>query len=440
MWYFSEDGIEGDFRKIDLPDLLEGRIALADTGDDSDRIYVLGKGPRLYRITFAADDKPAVEPVIDLPESLFEADPGMDTSSYNMAIATEPDQSEMVFIGGQSVTAGDFGAAVFRRWVSATVDGDLSFGFLASNKDTPGKDGTFVGRGVHADVHKICLVNVGGDLHGWVACDGGVFRSTSAGLNGSYGACNNGLAVLEGGFVASHPTSDHFMILGTQDNGGLQRVGDTVWLLTTALAGDAGGVAFHPGSPRYFIGQYTHALWRSGVSDPAGTGQFAQPVQRGVERAKESEDLENAAASFYSGIAVALGSVPPVVAKAAIGTNRVWVSEDWLPTGPLLNSWQTLPSGSDPRARNPRDYRTDIMDESYGAVTAPRWAADGRLFVLRERTVLVFTPPAGAGFDEVACRSADEDGERLRPVQGQRHRSSRIGLPAAAGRLERPGD
>jgi hypothetical protein len=133
------------------------------------------------------------------------------------------------------------------------------------------------------------------------------------------------------------------------------------------------------------------------VTDAGGTGQFVQPVLREAADAEESEKNEDEAASFYSGIDVAPGSVPAVVAKVAIGTNRVWVSEDWAPTTLLRNTWQTLPSGIDPRARNPRDYRSDIMDGDYGAVTATRWAADGRLFVLRERTVLVFTPPPVAG-------------------------------------------
>ena len=398
--YYSEDGIAGDFEEIPLPGLKKkGRLALAYSDHDTDRMHVLAKGPRLYRVTFSDNDKPTAQRVVDVPEALFGEKQKDETSFYNISVAVDPNNSEMVFIGGSYVEdGGHFTAALFRASVSSNRNNDLDFTFFPDNQEKPAEDSTYVGRGVHADVHKICLVRVGAELHGWVACDGGVFRSVEAGVKGSYHPCNDGLAVLEGGFVASHPTSDHFMILGTQDNGVLQRVGDSVWLHTDTLGGDGGGVAFHPGAPRYFLGQYIHASWDSGVKDPvAGTGQFAQPVLRQAARAKESEKLENEAASFYSGIAVAPGSVPAVVAKVAIGTNRVWVSEDWGPTTLFQNTWQTLPSGIDPRARNPRDYRSDVMDFWYGAVTATRWADDGRLFVLRERTVLVFTPPLVAG-------------------------------------------
>ena len=415
--YYSEDGITGDFEEISLPGLKKGgRLALAYSDDETDRMYVIAKGPLLYRVTFSGNDTPTSLRVVDIPEALFGPKQKDETSSYNIAVAVDPSDSEMVFIGGSYVEDVKHSTAALFRAKILNLNNDLDFTFFPDNQEKPAEDATYVGRGVHADVHKICLVKVGDKLHGWVACDGGVFRSTSAGLKGSYVACNDGLAVLEGGFVASHPTSDHFMILGTQDNGVLQRVGDSVWLHSDTLGGDGGGVAFHPGTPRYFVGQYIHAWWGSGVEDAAGagTGQFAQPVLREAPHAKESEEKEDAAASFYSGIDVAPGSVPAVMAKVAIGTNRVWVSEDWGPTTLLRNSWQTLPSGIDPRARNPRDHSTDVLDKSYGAVTATRWAADGRLFVLHQGTVLVFTPPSVAGSTKWPGTGADQDREHLR--------------------------
>ncbi len=396
--FCSDSGIAGPFERIALPGLKAGRIALT-ANESASRAFVLGAGPTLHRISFPNNDKPSAEQVLDVPELLFgKKSNGSNSAFHNIAVAVDPDNALRVFIGGSAtMSGGEWSASLFRSVLSLNAALKPSFGFGAVNQDKPGDDSTYLGAGVHADVHRICLVKVGTELHGWIACDGGVFRSTTADRLGSYTSCNVGLAVLEGGFVASHPTNDHFVILGTQDNGVVQRVGHSVWMHTQGIGGDGGGVAFHPTSSRYFIGQYTSAAWRSGAELADGTGTLAPPVMRnGV--GKDSQEKEDDIASFYSGVDVMPVAPGSVNARIAIGTNRVWISEDWTPSGKVANTWKTLPSGIDPRARNPRDNGTDVFDVELGKVIAPRWHPDGRLFVLYERGIIVFTPPAnGAG-------------------------------------------
>ncbi len=395
--FCSDDGIAGPFRRIPLPGLKAGRIALA-AHESSARVYALGGGPTLHRISFPDDDDPTVLRVGDVPELLFgKKKDGRNSSSHNIAVAVEPDESSRVYIGGSATDFnGSWNASLFRAGVALDTNLDLSFRFSAGNQDNPGNDNAYIGPGVHADVHRICLVKVGAETHGWIACDGGVFRSTAAGIAGTYTSCNVGLAVLEGGYLASHPTNDHFVVMGTQDNGVVQRVGDSVWMHTQEITGDGGGVAFHPTSPRYFLGQYTGASWYSGVESPLGTGALAPPVMRSHPKL-ESEKNEDTAASFYSGVDVMATAPAALTARIAIGTNRVWISEDWTPSGRVPNTWKTLPSGIDPRTRSPRDNGTDVLDNDFGKVIAPRWHPDGRLFVLYQRALILFTPPASAG-------------------------------------------
>ena len=63
----------------------------------------------------------------------------------------------------------------------------------------------------------------------WVACDGGVFVSTRSGAEGTFVSRNAGLAVIEAGFVAGHPTNDAVVVLGAQDNATQRRVGESLW-------------------------------------------------------------------------------------------------------------------------------------------------------------------------------------------------------------------
>ena len=138
--YYSEGGITGDFKEIPLSGLKKGRIALAYSEGETDRMYVLAKGPLLYRVTFSDSDPPTALRVVDVPESLF-GEKKNDSSGYNIAVAVDPNESRMVFIGGSTVSdGGHWTASLFRSFIMVNGDLDLDFTFAAANKDDPAAD------------------------------------------------------------------------------------------------------------------------------------------------------------------------------------------------------------------------------------------------------------------------------------------------------------
>jgi hypothetical protein len=366
--YTSTAGTAGPFQKLDLPNILSnGRLGIAIAPNDQTVAYVLGSGPRLWRIAGVSATQ-----VQNLPNQLFSS--ANDQSFYDLAVAVHPDNKDIVALGGAAAHAdGEWSASLFKCTIAPAGVG-LSAGFNAANQNTPSNDPTFIGNGVHSDVHQIRFIKVGAGYHMWVGCDGGAFRSTDSGNKYSFVASNSGLAVLETGFVASHPESDAFVIAGAQDNGALLRIGDTVWMHSDQVGGDGGAALIHPVKKRYFAAQYTQAKWYS-------NGTLKQPVVRNYP-ATSSEKEENGNASFYSG-----GDVRQVGAtnqvRLAVGTNRVWLADNWDPEA-AATAWVTLPSKTDPRAGGGTDVSTDTYDKKTGSVITCRWMDDNRLMVLMQ--------------------------------------------------------
>ena len=182
----------------------------------------------------------------------------------------------------------------------------------------------------------------------WVATDGGVFVSTQAGRVNTFAPRANGLAALEVNFVASHPTSSHFAAIGTQDNGRHSRVGDAVWEET--MGGDGGGVAFHPNLSQIIVSQTYFTSWDA---DPAGT--FVDPLGQGSRLVSPFSDRESRLSAFYSGATAVRRTLAS--ARLALGTNRVWLTDDLGIAKP--NTWNVLPYPGGPVV-NPRAGGADL--------------------------------------------------------------------------------
>ncbi len=193
-----------------------------------------------------------------------------------------------------------------------------------------------IGTGVHADIHAIRLTGPSGaNRQVWVGCDGGVYLSGSAGKVHTFAPRGTGLAVLEAGFSAAHPTVSHLVAAGMQDNGTQVRTGDTVW--EEILQGDGGGVLLDPSAPHRVIAQYIRAGWKADPQD----GRFCSPTSRLVNGGAFSTDRENSGdnASFYS--APAAVTTGPGRTRLAVGTNRVWLTDN-LGSAPVT-TWGVLP-------------------------------------------------------------------------------------------------
>ncbi len=398
----------GPFTKVDLPGLQDGRVSLAVSSDGT-IVYALGDGPRLWRVTGTTATR-----VSNVPAALFGG--GSDSSEgeeeeeeeagrgaghpehalppeatgnqafYDMVLAVDPDHPEVIVLGGSAVEVSN--ASLFK----CTVQGpggsphlDYSPAHDAAT-DSPAKDPTFIGFGVHPDVHGATFAKRGGTLDLWITCDGGIYRSTRGGRNYTWQERNNGLAVTEPGFLACHPTSEAVVVVGTQDNGILERTGDTTW--TWSLAGDGGGVAFHPAHGERYLGQATSASWRS------KDGKTTQPVLRTLPPHPDHETDENKKASFYSAPGVVAAKTADG-SRLAVCTNRVWVSEDF------GAHWFTVPSKSDPRGTDPSgkvrsDTGQDVFyKDARAEALAARWNGEDELYVLNGESVQRFTRAPG---------------------------------------------
>jgi len=198
---------------------------------------------------------------------------------------------------------------------------------------TNGINGTFVVRSLTATtiMYDLTGANIAAvadtgavtALRVWVGCDGGVYRSVRSGAVHTFVPRNIGLGIIEAGYVANHPTSRHYTMLGAQDNGAQTRVGETVWELI--MLGDGGGVAFHPNTSQDVIGQWTTNVWN--IRPSRGAGQVRLPDSGAAN-----------ASSFYSGVD-AIGQ------RVTLGTDRVLLSDNATIRGTLA-TWQILPVGA----------------------------------------------------------------------------------------------
>jgi hypothetical protein len=384
--YVSQSGTAGPFSKITLAGYTpRKRLALGAVmpiaGSPTTHpqiVYVLSGQKnisQLWRI-----DGTTAKVVRDTPPQLFGGTRTIgantretkDQSWYDMAVAADPNNPAVVYIGG-SVEYGssDWDASLYRGTVTGTAAADnFSFGFQAANVLAPNADATFIGFGVHADVHVLRVSDDGNTV--LVGCDGGIFASTSGGGPLSFSARNTGLAVTECGFVASHPGHAGPVAAGTQDNGVIRRIGDTVWQYQD-WGRDGGGVCFHPqpGREAFLMGQYTEVDWN-------GNGHFDPPIEREGFAATRFA-TEKTRSLFYSGPAAVPGAAGK--ARLAVGSYRLWLTDDWDPLSPAapLMFWQTLPSARDPYAAASGNFGQDKIDESAGKVVSVKWLDRGTL-------------------------------------------------------------
>jgi hypothetical protein len=98
-----------------------------------------------------------------------------------MVIAVDPSNPANVALGGTYDTPD---AALFIGAVTGPPIGPLTYTVAGAHR----------GRGVHVDILAIRFTNDGSQV--WVACDGGVFVSTTSGQEGTFVARTTGLPVV----------------------------------------------------------------------------------------------------------------------------------------------------------------------------------------------------------------------------------------------------
>ncbi len=376
---------------------IEGRMSMAFAAGATEadlagsHLYVLGEAsstPSVWKVAGVFDPAPTAVSLTGVPNPLW-GSPPPGQRDYDQAIAVDLFAgTERVYLGGSYSRGAPHAASL---WCFDVTGAALVASPGISTKlavaapfppDGAGADEDgLIGQSVHADVHSIRVVAPGGTTrHVWVGCDGGVYVSAQAGRQNSFSPRVTGMASLEAGFQASHPTSSHFVTIGCQDNGVQVRQGDTVW--ERIMDGDGGGVIFHPARPEIVVGQYTFESWRAQPSDGFQDPVFKWPGG-GFFDANGREHLLSA---FYSGLSAT--SLSATTARLALGTNRVWLTDDLGVTKP--NTWKVLPLGGAapvdacPGGTDPAALRTFgvPLGGTLGAVIQLRWTDAHRLLAL----------------------------------------------------------
>ncbi len=132
--------------------------------------------------------------------------------TYDMAIAVDPTDANVVYIGGN---AGESGApAILKKSTNALSTAT----FIRAQA------------GLHADTHSIEVAPSDNNTV-WTGNDGGVWKSTNAAA--SWTSLNNtGFNATQFMSLALHPADANYTIGGTQDNGTLRMKPDGTWTRT----------------------------------------------------------------------------------------------------------------------------------------------------------------------------------------------------------------
>jgi hypothetical protein len=133
-------------------------------------------------------------------------------ADYNLPLAVDPNDPNTIYIAGSAFSGN---GSIYRCAITSSG--------AAYSMST-----TFIGTGVHADVH--ALVHAPADSSTlWTGCDGGVFRTTTATGAATFTHRNTGLATLCSNFFSQHPTQPAVIVVGLQDNGTARYTGEEVW-------------------------------------------------------------------------------------------------------------------------------------------------------------------------------------------------------------------
>lgn len=194
-----------------------GRIALAVTPGNTDLVYAFvinGSGAihGIYRL----DGSVNAWQRIAGPPDVIPTMNGLGQGDYDLAIAIDPADPNLIYLGGSYVDSPPFGGSVWRCRVNATSDG-LAFADKAS-----------IGTHAHADIHFLSHTPDEPDEL-WCGCDGGVFLNRAPRSTGTFAGINESLSCLCSNFITQHPTDPGILLSGLQDNGTAHTGGSPSW-------------------------------------------------------------------------------------------------------------------------------------------------------------------------------------------------------------------
>jgi len=213
----SPDGATWTAVRSGFPTHGVGRIALAMTPGETDLVYAFVVDTRgatlgIYRL----DGSGPGWRKIAAPPPVIPTQGGEGQGDYDLAIAIDPADADLVYLGGSYANASPYPGSVWRCKVRTTAGG-LAFGEKVS-----------IGTHAHADVHVLAHTPQDPDEL-WCGCDGGVFLNRAPRSGGEFAGVNQGLSCLCSNFIAQHPTDPAILLTGLQDNGTAHTSGSPSW-------------------------------------------------------------------------------------------------------------------------------------------------------------------------------------------------------------------
>ena len=194
----------------------ESRVALAVAPSSPDYVYYLagpggasgnGTFAGLYRSTDSGLNFSTRTTTPNILTGDLEGDDSGDQSSYDLAIAIDPNDANEVITGGTNIWRDEAG-------------GGTSFSIVSHwNENTATSNGLEY---THADIHELVFQN---DNSLWCGSDGGVFLSTDDGV--TWQDKSDGLTITQFYRIAGYQLNTSLLIGGTQDNGSNKFTGST---------------------------------------------------------------------------------------------------------------------------------------------------------------------------------------------------------------------
>ncbi|MEW8410630.1 MAG: hypothetical protein AB2696_17465 [Candidatus Thiodiazotropha sp.] len=189
-----------------------GRVSIGVQGDNPSLVYAFvsdtsGNVQGLYRIDAMSG---AWRSVANVPSVLH------GQGDYNLTIAVDPNDDNIVYLGGDHMGSSPWAGSVWRCRVRRQGTGYRIF------------DSEQIGTHAHADVHKL-VHSPGFSEELWCGCDGGLFLNRDPAGSGQFASRNDGLSCLCSNFLAQHPTDPNILMTGLQDNGTAHTENGPTW-------------------------------------------------------------------------------------------------------------------------------------------------------------------------------------------------------------------
>ena len=339
------------------------RVVLAVAESNPAVVYSLGDDARLLQLSGTA-----FQQITSVPAgALFPGGQGQG----DIILAVDPSNANTVYLGGDRTNGVE--AALFKGTIAGTT-----FPFNQANAGNPAADSTWIGQGVHADVHSFGFaLNGTATAHDagnvWVGTDGGLWHSTASGAKGTFAARNTGLATLFVNQMAQRADTASTVLAAGQDNGTFRMFAEEAGM--QIFGGDGEGVAVDPnnGYRIMIAGEVNNLL----SSPDTGTSWFLGNFPpRG-----DSNEIT---------IGPKLYTSPPGVTPTVLcaGTNRVWMTTTWGDNTNVANPWTTLPTNSNPYV--PPATNKYTQDQLDGPVMSMQVVSASLIFACTAKTVYRF--------------------------------------------------